>query len=68
MPAFEGQGYGYEMTIATSQYAREVLKINKLVAITDANNVYSIKLLNKIGLQFEKAVLTTEGDTVQLFS
>jgi RimJ/RimL family protein N-acetyltransferase len=68
LPEYSKLGYGYEIAHATINYATRVLGINKLVAITDSNNIPSIKLLNKLGLQFEKTLNLSENDTVMLFS
>ena len=68
LPKYSKLGYGYEIAYATINYANRVLGINKLVAITDSNNIPSIKLLNKLGLQFEKKLKLSENDTVLLFS
>ena len=58
MPDYAGLGYGYEIASATLTYSRNILLIDKVVAITDANNASSIKLLNKLGLQFEESIIT----------
>ena len=68
MPDYEGNGYGFEMANATMVHSRKNLLINSVVAITDANNSSSIKLLNKLGLHYEKQVESAEGDEVLLFS
>ncbi len=68
LPEYSKLGYGYEIAYATINYANNVLRINKLVAITDSNNIPSIILLNKLGLQFEKTLNLSENDTVLLFS
>lgn len=68
LPEYSKLGYGYEIANATLNYANEVLRIDKVVAITDSNNIPSIKLLNKLGLQFEKTLKLSENDTVLLFS
>ena len=68
MPEYEGKGYGFEMASATLVHSRKNLLINSVVAITDANNSSSIKLLNKLGLHYEKQVESAEGDEVLLFS
>jgi RimJ/RimL family protein N-acetyltransferase len=49
---FNGKGYAYEIASATMQYAKDQLKISTISAITVADNVRSIRLLEKIGLQF----------------
>jgi len=68
LPEHEKLGYGFEVASATMNYARNVLGINKIVAITDPRNIASIKLLNKMGLQFEKTIKVAEHDTTLLFS
>ena len=68
LPEYTLFGYGYEMTRATLNYAHRVLEISKIVAITDPKNISSIKLLEKLGLEFEKIITLSEKDTVQLFS
>ncbi len=68
LPENSNLGYGYEIAQATINHAKHVLGIEKIVAITDSNNVPSIKLLNKLGLQFEKTLKLSENDTVLLFS
>jgi RimJ/RimL family protein N-acetyltransferase len=68
LPKYEGLGYGYEMAKATLAYSRKTLNIDKIVAITDENNKTSIKLLNKLGLNFEKVVETSQTESVYLFS
>ena len=68
MPDYAGLGYGYEIASATLSHSRNILLIDKVVAITDANNASSIKLLNKLGLQFEKSIITPDHDSVSLFT
>ncbi|MDY8138544.1 GNAT family N-acetyltransferase [Aquimarina sp. 2201CG5-10] len=68
LPEYIGAGYGFEIANATMNYAKHHLNLNKIVAITDVNNTASIKLVNKIGLQFEKTVKLSEDDSVLLFS
>jgi RimJ/RimL family protein N-acetyltransferase len=68
LPDFGRKRYTFEAAKATLIYAKETLKIDKIVAITDTKNVASIGLLNKIGLQFEKEIQLSENDTVLLFS
>lgn len=53
---FEGKGYAYEATKAILNYASEKLNINPIVAITDLENVKSIRLLNRLGLHFDKNI------------
>ena len=65
LPQYEGQGYGFESASAVMKYAREVLGLAVVVAITVKDNQSSIKLLNKIGFSF-KEIITLPGDTEAL--
>jgi len=56
LPEFAGKNYAYEVASATVDYARNTLKLPRLVAITTEDNAHSIKLLQKIGLTFEKKI------------
>ncbi|CAN5789336.1 GNAT family N-acetyltransferase [soil metagenome] len=67
LPEFGGKGYAYEIAAATMQHAKETLGIKKVVAITSADNLHSIKLLKKIGLGFEKMVRVGKEE-LMLFS
>jgi [ribosomal protein S5]-alanine N-acetyltransferase len=53
---FWGQGYAYESAAATLDYGRNVLGLKRIIAITTPTNQSSIKLLEKIGLRFEKMI------------
>lgn len=55
LPRFGGQGYAFEIASATLEYAKDVLGISKVAAITLPANERSIKLLEKIGLRFVKS-------------
>ena len=68
LPAYKRKGYGYEAAQATMDYGKQVLNIEKIVAITSPENIASIKLLNKIGLLFKKEINYAKGETVSLFS
>ena len=68
LPEYSGLGYGNEIASATVRHAKNVLGLKKIVAITDAKNISSIKLLNRIGLQFEKTVSLSINDSALLFS
>ncbi|PKV51151.1 RimJ/RimL family protein N-acetyltransferase [Aquimarina sp. MAR_2010_214] len=68
LPEYLGLGYGYEIANATMNYAKNTLHLDKIVGITNPNNIASIKLLNKIGLRFEKTMKLSDKDTVLFFS
>jgi RimJ/RimL family protein N-acetyltransferase len=43
------------------KYGKDVLKLPRIVAITNKDNHASAKLLNKIGLRFDR-LITVDGD------
>jgi RimJ/RimL family protein N-acetyltransferase len=62
LPRFWSKGYAVEAAQAVKEYARDVIKLNRIVAIVDPENQGSIRVLEKIGLQFEKMVRLSEDD------
>ena len=51
------------------RHAREVLQLNRILAITTPDNESSAKLLGKIGLGFQRLIRLADGaDEVKLFS
>lgn len=68
LPAYVGQGYAYEAAQATFDYGYQTLKLPQIVAICDDNNVASIKLLEKLGLSFEKNIAYSDTETVALYA
>ena len=69
LPQFERQGYGFETASAAMRYGRETLNLPRVLAITSIDNVSSQKLLEKIGLQFERLIsLPNDTEELKLFS
>ena len=62
LPDQSGKGYGYESASSILDYAKEVLGIEKVVAITSAENTKSQSLLEKIGLKFDKIIRLPDYD------
>ena len=54
LPDYAGQGYGYESASALIAYGRDVLGFTRITGITKPTNENSIRLLEKLGLRFEK--------------
>ena len=62
-------GYAFEAAEAVMARAREVLGLKRVVAITSVDNEKSIRLLQKIGLRFEKLIrLAGDDEDVRFFS
>jgi len=69
MPEYRGHGYAFEAARATVDLARDTLKLPGLLAITAGNNIRSIKLLQKLGMSFDKLIPLPGSDKeVKLFS
>ena len=56
LPAFQGKGYGSESAAAVLAHARDGLKLRRVVAIVNADNEASARLLERLGLSFERLV------------
>jgi RimJ/RimL family protein N-acetyltransferase len=68
LPQFTGQGYAFEAAAAVMSHGRKVLGIQTIVAITSLDNDRSIKLLEKLGLQFQEIIkLADHGAESKLF-
>ncbi|HJW16239.1 MAG TPA: GNAT family N-acetyltransferase [Flavisolibacter sp.] len=57
LPEYNGKGYALEMAAATLAFAKQTLKLPVISAITLAGNARSIRLLEKIGMQFSQTVV-----------
>jgi len=69
MPGYREAGYAFEAAQATIELARSDLKLSHIVAFTAANNTRSIKLLEKLGMAFDRMIdLPAGGDSVKLYS
>ena len=69
LPAYWKLGYAFESAKAVMIHAREVLGMNRILAITSPDNKASEKLLGKIGLRFCKLTkLSEDASEVKLFT
>ncbi len=69
LPAFWLKGYAFESVSGVIAYGRRTLGLRRIVAVTQLDNVGSIKTLEKAGLTFEGMVrLSEEGPALQLFA
>lgn len=59
---YESRGFGYESSLEIIRLAKDVFHLKKIVAITNPDNEKSIRLLEKLGLTFEKKVKPFEDD------
>jgi len=56
LPEYEGRGYAYEAASKVMTMLKPFPEYNPILATTVPNNVQSIKLLTKLGLQFEREI------------
>lgn len=69
LPEFGSKGYAFESARAVLDYGRDVLGMNRIVAITSLDNTASIKLLEKLGFVFEGLIRFPDGgEEVRLFA
>ncbi|MEO7761783.1 MAG: GNAT family N-acetyltransferase [Casimicrobiaceae bacterium] len=62
LPAWWGQGYAFEAASAVLAYGRDILGIRRVVAITSLDNDRSIRLLEALGLTFERMLTIGTSD------
>lgn len=68
LPNFWSCGYAFESAAAVMNYGRDVLGLRRIVAITSPDNDASAKLLEKVGLRFERLIkLGDDSAEVRLF-
>ena len=68
MPEYREAGYAFEAAQATIELARSDLKLPHIVAFTAENNTRSIKLLEKLGMAFDRMIdLPAGGKRVNLY-
>jgi RimJ/RimL family protein N-acetyltransferase len=68
LPAYRGKGYALEAAAATLAYGRRALGLRRIVAIVSPDNHASVRLLEKLGLRFERVLQLSDADTVHLFA
>lgn len=56
LPNLLSTGFGFEAALATLDYALNMLKIKRIIAIVNPDNEKSIGLIKKIGLKFERMI------------
>ena len=67
LPEHRRKGFGYESAAAMMKYGREVLGFDKVFAITSLDNEISVKLLAKLGFDFERLIEMPAGEQLKLF-
>jgi RimJ/RimL family protein N-acetyltransferase len=69
LPEFWGKGYAYEAAAAVMALGESAFGLQRIVAVVSTENYSSIKVLEKIGLRFERMIRLFEGDEeIKLFT
>jgi RimJ/RimL family protein N-acetyltransferase len=69
LPEFWSQGYALESASAVVSYASEKLGLKRVAAVTNSDNESSIRLLEKMGFQYERMVrLSEDAPEIKLFA
>lgn len=68
LPHYRSKGYAVESASAVMTYARSVLGLKRIVAITSRDNDDSVSVLAKIGMRFERMIrFSDEEAEIKLF-
>jgi RimJ/RimL family protein N-acetyltransferase len=65
LPRHRSKGYAHEAASAVIAHGREKLGVKRVVAINSKDNASSARVLEKLGLRFEKTI-TMPNDTEEL--
>ena len=69
LPAFWGQGYAYESSLAVIAHAKRDYALARLVGITSPENRKSIRLLGRLGMTLEESVdISGDGAKTLLYA
>lgn len=69
LPEFCSQGYALESASAVVLYAGEKLGLKRVAAVTNSDNESSIRLLEKMGFQYERMIrLSVDTPEIKLFA
>lgn len=68
LPAYRSMGYAHEAATAVMQYATQTVGLTRVVAITTQDNHASGRLLEKLGLRFERLIqMPNDPEVLKLF-
>jgi RimJ/RimL family protein N-acetyltransferase len=69
LPQYRSQGYAYESAAAVLDYGRGKLGLERIVAIADEDNAGSLRVLEKIGMTFDRMIrLSDEAPPIRLLT
>ncbi len=62
LPRYWSKGYAVEAALGMKSYAKDFVKLKRLVAIVDPANTGSIRVLERLGMKFERMFKLSEDD------
>jgi RimJ/RimL family protein N-acetyltransferase len=69
LPQFWGRGYAREAAAAVLAHGHGAWALDRIVAVVTPHNAASIRLLEKIGMHFERTVVDPKsGEQLSLFA
>ena len=69
LPEFWGKGYAFEAAAAVMEFGKSAYGLERIVAVVSSDNYGSIRVLEKLGLRYERMVRLFEGDEeIKLFT
>jgi len=67
LPRYRSMGYAFESAAAVLAYGRTILGLQRIVAITDDANAGSLRVLEKIGMSFDRLIrFSDDGPPIRL--
>ena len=60
---YRSNGYAFESASAVVEYARHTLGLRRIVAIADRDNAGSLRVLEKIGMTFDRIIQLSDDST-----
>ncbi|MDR3386252.1 MAG: GNAT family N-acetyltransferase [Rudaea sp.] len=68
LPQFVGRGYAYEAACAVMAHAKIDFGLGRVIAVTNPDNSGSIRVLEKLGLKFERMIrMAADKDEIKVF-
>ena len=69
LPAFRGMGYAFEAAAAVLKFAKQSLRLDRIIALTAPDNHASMRVLEKLGFEFQGMVHLREfGSPSRMFA
>lgn len=69
LPAFEGKGYATEAATGSRDFLFANYAVNNLLGITEPENLPSLKILSKLGMEYRKDIsMPNETEVLKLYS